>query len=141
MKTIKQQIVSALLIGLATSSFSLKAQSVQLTGSDPEASSVRVGSYVNAEKNLVVLLSSKDSKRLSITLKDPKQNIIYHADLKGSSTTYQQKFNFAEAPSGQYELEVSDGSQTVVQKVKVIDVPAVEAQRFITYDTRALFKP
>lgn len=131
--------MSGLLIGLATTSFSLKAQSIQLTETSPKVSSFQLGAYVNNNKNLMVFLGSIESKRLSVTLKGPKETILYRTFIKGGSANYKQKFNFEEAQSGVYELEVSDGSQTVVRKVEVIDLPAVEPQRLITYGLQASF--
>ena len=49
---------------------------------------------------------------------------------------YRQKSNFEGSPSGVYQLETNDGQQTLVRRVEVVDIPAVDPQCYITYGLR-----
>ena len=78
-------------------------------------------------------LASRQPGRVTITLKDANNTVLYREYLKRVSVSYWRKFNFEGSEPGVYQFEISDGQQTIVRRVEIINVPTVESQRYITY--------
>lgn len=83
-----------------------------------------------------LMLAVHQPKRILILLKDAKGTILYREYLKRTPVNYRRKFKFdeSEIESGVYRFEISDGQQTLVRHVEVVSIPAIEPQRYITYD-------
>ena len=76
---------------------------------------------------------------MTITLRDAKQTVLYRESFRSASATLRQKFDFEDMRSGSYQLEVSDGKETIRQRIEVVDVPPIDPQRYITYGPQANF--
>ncbi|MGA0557891.1 hypothetical protein ACO2Q8_14635 [Larkinella sp. VNQ87] len=97
-----------------------------------ETQSFATGMYMGANKKLLLMLDIRQPKWVTVTLKDAKNSILHRTYLKRSPKTYRMKFNFEESDPGLYRIEISDGQQTVVRQVKVVDFPTVESYRYVT---------
>ena len=134
MRTSARFIVSALLTSL------LLSGTVQATEpSDPVAkeNSFDVLMYLGAHGKVNLNLAINRSKRVTVTLMDVKKDVLYQDFLKQSPHCYQLKFNFEGSKSGVYQIEISDGKNTVVRQVEVVDMPTIEPQRYIVYNPQS----
>ena len=99
----------------------------------PNDRSFDVAMYMESPWTVNLMLTFHQPKRIIVTLKDTQHTVLYQEHLKKASTIYRRKFKFDESESGVYLLEISDGNQTIVRRVEVVDIPAVKSQRYITY--------
>ncbi|GAB3321011.1 hypothetical protein GCM10027299_14910 [Larkinella ripae] len=90
--------------------------------------------YRGASRRVNVNLAIHQSKPVIVTLKNTRNAVMHRSYLKPSPNAYRLKFDFEDAPSGLYQLEISDGRQTTVRQIEVIDLPAIESQRYIVYN-------
>ena len=138
MKTIAQLIRNTLLMSLLLTTSDLRAQVTSISQDDSvkKQTSFEVGMFIEARGKLNLMLATHQPKRVSITLRDANKTVLYIIHLKKTPLTYRQKFDFEGSPSGIYQLEISDGQQTLIRQVEVVDMPAIDAQRYITYGLR-----
>ena len=98
-----------------------------------KASSFEVGMYMGANWTINLMLAVHQPQGATISIKDTGNTILYRQYLKKSSITYHHKFKFEGSQPGVYQIEISDGQKTVTRQVEVVDIPAIESQRYITY--------
>lgn len=134
MKTIARQSLNALLVSLLTLASPTLAQTTEPGDSVPRERSFDVGMYLGKQWNINLTLAARQPERIMITLKDPSNTVLYRESLKKRQTKYWRGFNFDGVAAGTYQFEISDGRQTIVRRIEVVDMPAVEAQRYITYN-------
>ena len=95
--------------------------------------SLNVGLYMSPEWKINLRLASRQPGRVTITLKDANNIVLYREYLKRVPVAYWRKFDFEGSEPGVYQFEISNGQQTIVRRVEIINVPTVESQRYITY--------
>lgn len=134
MEPVIQQIRKALLMSLLTLASVTQAQTTE--PGDPVANerSFDVGMYLGKQWKLNLRLATHRPARIMITLKDPHNGVLYRELLKKRKIKYWREFNFNGAAAGAYQFEISDGRNTIVRRVDVVDLPAVASQRYITYN-------
>ncbi|GAB4023616.1 hypothetical protein [Spirosoma koreense] len=123
-------IMNLLLILLFLASRTLPAQSDDtLTSIKP----FEMGMYMGSNWTINVILKVHQKGGVTLTVRNTSNQVIYRQFLNRSPVSYHQKINFEDSESGVYSIEVSDGRQTVVRRVDIVDIPSVASQRFITY--------
>lgn len=134
MKTLRQ-ILNVLLLTLLTTATAINAQAITTGPGDSVAKerSFEIGMYLGADLKLNLRLAVRRPERVLITLKDASNTVLYREYLKKKPASYWRKFDFGESESGTYQLEIRDGRQTITRRVEVVDLPAVESQRYLTY--------
>ena len=90
--------------------------------------------YRGASGKVNLNLAVRRSKRVTVTLRNAENEVVNRNYLKRSPNSYRLKYNFAEAKSGLYRFEISDGQYTLSREVEVVDLPPVEPQRYIVYN-------
>lgn len=135
MKITAQQIRYLLLASLLTTATAINAQT---TGTEPtdslaEERPFAVNMFLGAQMKINLMLTIYRPKRVSITLRDARNTVLYRENMKRDSRGYWRKFDFEESGPGVYLFEISDGRQTVTHRIVVVDVPAIAPQRYIAY--------
>lgn len=135
MKTLAQQFRNALLVSLLTVASGINAQSIDTEPGDPVAKerSFDIGMYIGAQRKINLMLNVNRPERIIITMRDANNTVLYREYLKKGPAKYWRKFDFEGSESGVYEFEVRTGRQTIKRRVEVVDIPAIEPQRYITY--------
>lgn len=134
MKTTRQ-IMNILLLSLLTTATVINAQA---TGTEPGDSvtnerSFEVGMSMGPDWKINLRLGINQAKRIIITVKDANNTVLYREHLKKGPASYWWKFDFKDSEPGVYQFEIRDGQQTIRRQVEVVNVPAVDQQRYITY--------
>ena len=138
MKSKTRQLVNGLLVSLLFSSQTIQANTLVYQADPvPAVRPFGVSMYIDAQKKINLFVSINRPGRVTITLKDPKHTVLFRESFKRAPDTFRQKFNFEEAKSGTYQLEVSDGKETIRQRIEVVDVAPIDSQRYITYGSQA----
>ncbi|MBD2754218.1 hypothetical protein [Spirosoma validum] len=135
MKTLAHQVMNVLLMGLLLSAPAVNAQSTTPESTDLQANtrSFEVGTYMGNNWTMNLMLAVHQPQGATITIRDANKEILLTRYLKKSPTVYHQKLKFDECKPGVYQVEISDGQQTIVRRVEVVTIPAIESQRYITY--------
>lgn len=135
MKTIARQMVNTLLISLLLAIPDVKAQTPNpdLADSLIKKSSFAISTFMDAHRRINLMVATYRPNRVSIILKNAKNATLYREHLRKANTSYRRRFDFEGIESGVYQLEISDGQQTVVRRVEVVDMSAIEAQRYVVY--------
>jgi hypothetical protein len=95
--------------------------------------SFEVGMFMGPKWDINLMLAIRRPERVTVTLRGTNNAVLHREYLKKTPTSYRFKFNFEEADPGVYQFEVSDGQHTIVRRVEIVSMPAVESQRYITY--------
>ena len=135
MKTITLLIMNVLLTGLllTASGINAKATGIEPGDSVTTKSSFDVGLFMGPQWRLNLMLVIHRPGWVSITVKDARNTVLYRELVKKAPTRYRRKFNFEGSEPGVYRLEISDGRNTIVRQVEIVDIPAIDAQRYIVY--------
>lgn len=131
MKTIFQQVLMTLLLGLI-----VPVSNAQITASgepDSDKSAFEVSMFLGTQEKINLMLAVRKPKKVTIRLKDAKNTVLYQESLSKVPASHWRKFDFEGMKTGVYYLEISDGEQKAVRQIEVGALPAVQAQRFITY--------
>lgn len=138
MKTIAKHVMNVVLVSLLLLASVSKAQRITISSESggEEVSSFEVGTYLGARMTVNLMLAVHQPGGATIRIKDADKVILYQLHLRKSSIVYQHKLNFEECKPGVYQVEISDGRQTVVRRVEVVEMPAIQAQRYITYGSQ-----
>ncbi|MFC5409306.1 hypothetical protein ACFPMF_08320 [Larkinella bovis] len=134
MKITTQQIVSTILVSLFLTAATPRVQATDTETGNAAAQSFEVGMYVGISKKLNLAVLVRGTKPVMISLKDSNNRELFRTLRKRSETSHRLRFNFENSVSGVYHIEVSDGQQTVVREVEVVETAPVEAQRYIVYN-------
>lgn len=127
--------MNGLLVSLFFAGSGINAQA---TGTDPGDSvsnenSFHVSLFMGPQWKMNLMLALPRPGRVSITLKNAGNTVLYREFLKKRSTRYWRKFNFEGSEAGVYRFEISDGRKIIVRQVEIVDIPTVDAQRYIVY--------
>lgn len=130
--------MNVLLLSLLTAASVINAQA---TGTEPGDSVTKehtfdVGMYLSSDRKINLRLAIHRPERIIITVKDASNTVLYREYLRKGPASYWRKFDFKESEPGVYQFEIRDGQQTIVRRVEIVDIPPVEAQRYITYDLK-----
>lgn len=135
MKTAFQQFRNVTLVCLLILVQTGNAQSITERVEPPQtrASSFEVGTYMGENWTMNLMLAIHQSEGVTLRIRHVDNTVLYQQHLKKSRTVYHHKLNFENCKPGVYQVEISDSRQTIVRRVEVVDMPAIEAQRYITY--------
>ena len=133
MKFITRITILLLISSVLASTIFVSAQTVGTVESIPKERSFDVGMYMDARYRINLMLVVRRSNRVSIVVRDAQNDVLYEERVKRTTPGYWRKFSFDESKSGTYTFEISDGRQTIVRRIDVVDTPAVEPQRFVIY--------
>lgn len=135
MKTLAQQFRNALLVSLLTVTSVINAQAIDTEPGDSvtKERSFAIGMDLGANWKVNLRVEIHQPERVIITMKDANNTVLYREYLKKGPAKHWRKFDFMGAESGVYEFEVRTGRQTIKRRVEVVDIPAIEPQRYITY--------
>ena len=136
MKTSAQYLVNALILSLlllAAVPINAHAGISDPSDSGKEVKSFEVGMFMESNWTINLMMAIYQPKRVAVTLRNDKGEILFRQYLKKSSVNYRLKFKFDEAESGVYEFEISDDHETIVRQVTIVHMPAVDPQRYITF--------
>lgn len=125
--------MNALLMSLLLAAPVIQAQPIEKASRDSLPSSFEVGMFMGDKWTINLMLAVHQPKQVIVTLRDAKGEIVYRDYLKKAPGNYRIKVKFDEPDAGVYQFEVSDGKQTVIRRVEVVEMPAIESQRYITY--------
>lgn len=133
--------MNGLLVSLLIAGSGINAQA---TGTEPgdsvtNESSFDVSLYMGPQWKLNLMLAIRRPGRVSITLKNAGNTVLYREFLKKRSTRYWRKFNFEGSAAGVYRFEISDGQKIIVRQVEIVDMPTVDAQRYMVYGAQTSF--
>ena len=97
----------------------LLAGLLHLPTSDPKPS-FEVGVYPKQHTaKLNVMVENHEQKRLNLRLISPKNEVVYQETVGRKTAKYSRKLDLGQLPDGVYQLQVSDGQETVVREVNV----------------------
>ncbi|UFH52804.1 T9SS type A sorting domain-containing protein [Spirosoma sp. KNUC1025] len=111
------------------------AQTTDTNSGDPltKEASFEVGSYMGDNWTINLMLAIRQPQGATVMIRDANKKVLYEQHLKKSPIVYHHKLRFEDCKSGIYYVEISDGKQTVVRRVEVVEMPSIETQRYITY--------
>ncbi|MFD1142049.1 hypothetical protein ACFQ4C_13065 [Larkinella insperata] len=131
MKTITQQLLMTLLLGLIVPVSN--AQPTRTDGTSTEKNAFDVNLFLGQREKINLMLAVRQPKRVTIRLKDAHNAVLYKESLTKLPANHWRKFNFEGMKTGTYYLEISNGDQVVIRQIEVGAIPATETQRFISY--------
>ena len=118
---------------MTVSALSVPAAPTEPGDSVTHENSFDVGMYLGENWKVNLRLAIRRPERITITVKDPGNTVLYRELLRKTTRRYWRKFDFKGSQPGVYQFEISDGCQTIVRQVEVVDMPAIESQRYITH--------
>lgn len=134
MEPLKRQIKAILSLGLVALCLTGRAQSTDQEAAPLIAGpSYEIGSYMGTNQTINLMIMVRQAKLVTLKIKNAKDEILHELSMKKSPEVYHYKLNFENSQAGQYKLEISDGLKTLIRWIDVVDVPATEAQRYITF--------
>ncbi|QHV95316.1 hypothetical protein [Spirosoma endbachense] len=134
MKTVKHLFAQILSLSLIVLSIAGKAQSTdQELTSWAKEKSFEIGTYMGENRTVNLMLMVRQTNGVTIRIKNADDEILHELSMKKSPRAYHYKLNFDGSRSGLYKLEITDGRKTLIRRIEVVDVPATEAQRYITF--------
>ncbi|GAB3929953.1 hypothetical protein [Larkinella terrae] len=131
MKTIAQQVLMILFFGLIVPVSHAQVTAAGEPASDKNA--FEVSMFLGTREKINLMLAVRRPKKVTIRLKDAKNTVLYQEALSKTPASHWRKFDFEGMQTGVYYFEISNGQQVVVRQVEIGALPAVQAQRFITY--------
>ncbi|WP_461042809.1 hypothetical protein [Spirosoma harenae] len=136
MKSLKQQFtllfsLFLLVIGIAVNAQTTDQKITREVASKP----FEVGTYMGENRTVNVMVMVRQVAGITLKIKSADDELLQELYVKKSPRAYHYKLNFDGTQSGQYKLEISDGQKIEVRRIDVVDVPAVKAQRYITFTT------
>lgn len=135
MKTTARLIINALLVSLLLTATGSSAQAINAEPGDPVANETafNVSLYMGPQWKLNLMMAISRPARITITIKNPANAVLYREIVRKGARRYWRKFNFEGSGPGAYVVEISDGRQTIARRVEIVDIPAVDSQRYIIY--------
>lgn len=123
-------LVSLLLTALVSSAWATQAAS-----GDPvkEGTSFKVNMYPGPQWKMNLMMAISRPARITITVRNPDNTVLYREIIKRGSRRYWRKFDFEGSEPGAYRFEISDGQQTIVRRVEIVSIPVIDAQRYLVY--------
>lgn len=92
-----------------------------LLRADPQTTeSFAVGVYPKAHSSkLNVMVDNTRNKRLNLRLINPQNEIVYQEIVGKKRTKYRRYLDLGTLPDGVYQLQISDGQDTVVREISL----------------------
>ena len=128
-------IIPALLMSLFLTASVSHAQTTEPEPGDSVTTerSFEVAIFTETNRKINLILAIHRPKQIMVILKNAKNAVIHREFLRRTRKGYRQKFDFEGADPGVYQFEISDGWQTVVRRIEVVYLPAIDLQRYIIY--------
>lgn len=92
-----------------------------------------LATYMGANRTVNLMLLVNQPQGVTLKVKNADDVTLHELQMKKSLRAYHIKLNFDSSQSGVFKLEISDGRKTLVRQIDVVDLPATEAQRYITF--------
>lgn len=111
------------------------ASMLQVHTNDTPSVSFEVGVYpVQRSSKLHVAVAKHHHKRLNLRLVNPKNEVLYQETVGKHQAKYQRKLDLSTLPDGVYQLQITDGQDTVVREVNLSTSKPepVQAERFVS---------
>jgi len=108
---------------------------LQVHTSDTPSASFEVGIYpVQHSSKLHVAVAKHHQKRLNLRLVNPKNEVVYQETVGKHQSKYQRKLDLSTLPDGVYQLQITDGQDTVVREVSLgtSKPEPVQSERFVS---------
>lgn len=133
MKPINSQLVLVSLY-LLLISIAGKAQSADTVGTTwIDDKPFELATYMSANRTVNLMVMVKQVTGVTLKVKNADDATLHELQMKKSPKAYHIRLNFDSSQSGAYKLEISDGRKTFIRQIDVVDLPATEAQRYITF--------
>lgn len=135
MKTTTRQITNGLILSILIGLSGVSAQALRTEPGDTSAYErpFDISMFMSPDWKLNLMLNVRRAGRVTITLKRADDTVLYQENIRKALTRYRRRFNFDGSEPGVYRFEISDGRKTIVRRVEVVNIPAVEPQRYMTY--------
>ncbi len=134
MEPLKRQIKVIFSLGLTALWLTGQAQSFQQEPKPIDNQKpYEINTYMGANGIINLLIMVRQPTRVTLKITNADDEILHELHLKKSPKAYHCKVNFADSQAGQYKLEISDGRTRLTRQIEVVDVPATEAQRYLTF--------
>lgn len=132
MKTLTKSLCYALLISAVTFTTTVSA-----SASGPKKphriAAYQVGAYGSLDgTKLNVAIDKEQGGRVDVSLKNEKGTLLFHQTLKNSDEKFRAKLDVSELAAGTYQLEVSNGKETTVRNLTIVDQKPTEVVRTIS---------
>jgi hypothetical protein len=111
------------------------AAMLQVHTNDTPSASFEVGVYpVQRSSKLHVAVAKHHQKRLNLRLVNPKNEVLYQETVGKHQAKYQRKLDLSTLPDGVYQLQITDGQDTVVREVSLgtTKPEPVQSERFVS---------
>lgn len=134
MNTKNSQFLRILSFGLMLLSLSGMAQSPNPEVTDQEKTKpFEFATYVGENRTVNLMLAVQHANVVTLHIKNENNVTLQELRMRKAPKAYHVKLNFEGSQSGVYTLELSDGRKTMIHRVSVVDIPAIAAQRLITF--------
>lgn len=134
MERLQRQIKGLLSLGLMALWLTGKAQSdEQKADAWVEMKPYELGTYMGANRTINLMVMVRQPSGISVKIKNGADEVLHELYMKKSPRTYHYRLHFEDSQAGLYKLEISDGRTTRTHQIEVVDIPATEGQRYITF--------
>jgi hypothetical protein len=135
MKKNAQSTINALVVSLLLTTAMSHALAASAEPGDPVAkeTSFDVNTYLGPQWKLNLMMDISRPVRIMIIIRNPNNTVVYREIVSKGSRGYWRKFDFEGSEPGTYRLEISDGRQTVTRQIEIVDIPAIDSQRYIVH--------
>ena len=137
MKTTTRLTINALLVSLLLTTAVSRALATSTEPGDTVANetSFGVNMYLGPQWKLNLMMAISRPARVTIVIRDPNNTVLYREIVSRGPRPrgYWRKFDFEGSEPGGYVVEISDGRQTVTRRIEIVNLPAVDSQRYIVY--------
>ena len=135
MKKTAQSTINALVVSLLLITAMSHALVAGTEPGDPVAkeTSFNVNTYLGPQWKLNLMMDISRPVRIMIIIRNSGNTVLYREIVSKGSRGYWRKFDFEGSEPGTYRLEISDGRQTVTRQIEIVDIPAIDSQRYIVH--------
>ncbi len=101
-------------------SITLPVMSILLHAEPHTPESFAVGVYPKAHSSkLSVMVDNGQHRRLNLRLINPQNEVLYQEIVGKKQTKYRRNLDLGTLPDGVYQLQISDGQDTVVREISL----------------------
>ncbi|GAB3640084.1 hypothetical protein [Spirosoma arcticum] len=135
MKTTAQLTVNALMVSLLLTTAMSGALAASAEPGDPVAkvTSFEVNTYLGPQWKLNLMMDISRPVRITIIIRNSDNTVLYREIVSRGSRGYWRRFDFEGSEPGVYVVEVSDGRQMITRRIEIVDIPAIDSQRYIVH--------
>lgn len=132
MKKLVKSLCLALL-AIVVAEYSALAEERPTPAPTAKTKSFQVGMYQSANTlKMNLLIEKAASEKLTVTLRNEKNDIIYSEQVGKKSEKYWRKFDLDGMKDGLYRFEISNGKDKIVKEVELsTDKPIGEPERVV----------